>query len=695
MGGEGGECRRGFRRAPGRADSSGRGLGRVRSALRGPGRPLRSAPSRLRRVVGGGRVDGLERCWAARRAHTVNPCLTSDLCAGPYTIYRVSDRQPVAVVAGPEYLDGFTNDDFANFYLWGEGSGQAEGEDVVYRVLPEQLPPGFYGYDPPVASPRLGWEEQAARGLAAPHPLAAVCTGPEPPPVCAEWWAKRLVEGVARAWEAGVPRADVQRLESLSVRASQPAQRSVICPVVEAGTLVLDVRRHDGTVMRVEEPAGVIGLSLGEPVALEAKWKRGDGAEQDAQVVWTLRDAAPTWAGAHPAEPGSTDEVLFENDVLLLFDEGNPIAAVAAREAQVVHTGSVELELRLASDQSPDGQEHRLTVSVSSGYAAQLGSTHNEYDGFINRFADAYGILPQVLKGLIDHESGNWNPQQYRYEPAGWDYGSGLGGRGVKDRLGESFLASFRTEEGPLSGVGSYSRGSNTTADEMDAWMRSTPDKYKMMAAVYDPASRTWECIDPLVISGTPVWAMAFYWGSNGAWFGKTDPRTHMSPCNKRLNWDVRVDVEEWVRSHPTSKPTGAAHATWWFYNHYYNAQTFLAASYGLTQIGYVTVVQGLGWHASQPADRAWAEITDPENNIYLGARWLVQRGWPSFRREKRQAERRSHHQSDAIEELSKLLACTYNGQRDHGKPTSNCGYGDDVWLRSRGFLPVNQGGTP
>ena len=71
-------------------------------------------------------------------------------------------------------------------------------------------------------------------------------------------------------------------------------------------------------------------------------------------MTWTLTGAVPTWLDEHPAEPGSTRNALFENDVLLLFDEGHPEAEVDARQAQAVHTRTVTLKADLSAIIAPD-----------------------------------------------------------------------------------------------------------------------------------------------------------------------------------------------------------------------------------------------------------------------------------------------------------------------------------------------------
>ncbi len=623
-------------------------------------------------------------------AYAVNDCLTSDMCSGPFTIFRVSDQQPIAVVDGPEWFEGFANDAFANFYLWGNPPSGSGAQDVVYRVLPEQLPPGFYGYT--VAKRHdEGPVEVNMPASSTPPPLLRLCNLPEAPPMCSDAAVQGLLRTLRTAYAArqsGHGFVDRDRIQRLAVQARQPVQRGVICPVIETGgTLVLDIGHADGTVTRAVEPLDGATVVLGEQLFLQAKWKDSTG-ETRIPVLWSLRDADPTWASAHPPEPGSKARVLFEDDVLLLFDEGHPDIPSSENLGQVVHSGTVILSASLSSDSAPDHLPHTLDVVISSQYAPRLGLSldHHEYDDLINRFADAYGILPQVLKGLIDHESADWNSMQYRYEPAGWDYGTGLGGNGVKDQLGDNYLSPFRTEEGNQSGVGQYSRGSFTTTGEMDAWMASTPDRNHMMVAVYHPGTNSWECVDPLLISGTPVWTMAFYWGSNGVWIKPGDSRNRLSPCHRRLKWLKGVDIYDWVTSNPTSPPNTqkATEAAWWFYTHYYHAQTFLAASFGLTQIGYVTVAKGLSWRAGQPTRRDWQSITDPENNIYLGARWLVQNHVTGLPGKEKRLQAAAVHESARLDELMRTVLCAYNGR---GARVA-CEYDDDVMLRSQGFVP-------
>jgi len=250
---------------------------------------------------------------------------------------------------------------------------------------------------------------------------------------------------------------------------------------------------------------------------------------------------------------------------------------------------------------------------------------------------------------------------------------------------GHRYLAPYRFEENAIPDVGTWSRGANLRRPDIDGRSYPTPPRSEMFAAEWDPQKQRWVCRSMAQLSGQPVNAWALYLGSNGVW-RRNKPGNRLSPCGKRLRWDVRDDIYDWVRNPPAQRPPGVDRAAWWFFqNPRYNAQTFLAASYGLAQIGYATTARNLRWREGNPGARGWAEIVEPENNIYLAARWLATRRFRSkdYFQWVRDWEEFARWNEVLFADLIRLTLCGYNGGAEW-----TCDYAADVMARSTRFMP-------
>jgi hypothetical protein len=419
------------------------------------------------------------------------------------------------------------------------------------------------------------------------------------------------------------------------------------CP--ETARLALHVEGLDAI---VDEDGQRVTVALGQRRELKAYWVDDQGGKELVPVTWELRDPEPHWQEEHP-DAESMHRVLFPDDVLLLFDEGHPEVAIDNRIIWPVHKGRVTVKLHLAAEDSPDNQPHERTVTMNVTYdAVPLGAGPSQFDPSINTWANAFGVPPQYMKALIDKESG-FDAVAYRYEPKKWDYGQGELTRVMKlVERGDAYIQPFQFGEPADSGIGPRTQGPSLTQSDMDGRARGTNTLYTLEG---DPPV----CAEVGLGRGD-VRAWALYLGSNGVRFAADDPRNRRSDCGQRMNWDVGIDIYTFDQL----KAAPADHeAAWWFFKHpSYVGQMFAAASYGLTQVGYHMAIRSMQWRSAAPGTRNWPNVTDEtnlasNNNIYLGARWLVTQYFDKYRGLRERARRRK----DDFELLLASLLKEYN----------------------------------
>jgi hypothetical protein len=409
---------------------------------------------------------------------------------------------------------------------------------------------------------------------------------------------------------------------------------------------------------------------LGRRLVLRSYWVDGSGNETPIDVMWELTDAQPSWldpheagvsAGIEPSVPVSMGSALFGDDVLLLFDEGHPEALVRERVVRPVHSGSERLLIRARI--TPEGRPAELSVPVVVTYGdGRLGATNNQFDPFINSWADGYGFPPQHLKALIAQESPGFNLRQYRFEPVLWDYGA------ARLLIGsDAYLAPYRFAVPPNAGAGPFARGATLNEEDKDGRLHGP------LLWLSDGTQSSCQPVDAGMWE-LPIWRV--FLGSNG------DPSDPIAlPCPQRMNWEPIANIYTWDATPPASKPFGARESTWWFFHHQdYTAQTFVAASYGLTQVGYVTALRQMRWNRDDPDRRHWQNVVDSQTNIHLGARWLVFR----VRESSREVEAARHRESQ-FDRLLSLMLCRYNT----GNWIAACDYVAHVTPTVAGYEPL------
>ena len=461
-----------------------------------------------------------------------------------------------------------------------------------------------------------------------------------------------------------------------------------VLPVVPSAFCVPNARlavEIDGTYRVDGDKATIL---LGKKLDLKAVWYAGlNNPVSPVDVHWTLQDTSTSWQKEHQnaangglveSVAASEKGVLFPDDVLLLFDEVDPDQTAPAapdRKVWPIHTGTVVLKLH--ADATPGGGPADLSVTLTVSYAqSQLGTAHNDLDAFINPWANAFGFPPQYIKGLIQQES-NFNQYQYRYEPLAWDFGSTLGSGVLFDVRSEPYDTDYRFAEPagiPLLTSPPAPQGPTLTQTDIDGRLHAS-HSYWITSGKYAPCQQV-----VTGMGGISTWQLLL--GSNGP-----------TPCYEAFwNWEPSQDMYKWDQNRTDNQQGTAQYSTFWFFEHPTAvAQMFLAASYGLTQVGYAAALHDMGWWSAQPDRRHWANVVDPNTNIYLGARWLAwPAGGPAAGSVAKASRIASHHET-SFTELLKQLLCTYNaGGGALGLKPAGCNeYDSNISTFATSFVPT------
>ena len=618
----------------------------------------------------------------------------------PVSLVDLTDGSVIASITGLIRLRGFGTDGYDNLYVHGLMPVGGVNTWGLRRLTVGDLPSGFYGPPP------------AGVAAAAMHASALFSTPADPATIPPQWLVKRrkplrvkplpspqLQPSPAAPGTSGTAPTTTPPTAPVQLAGSTQAgvKATGVLPVLPSAFCVPNARlavEIDGTYRVDGDKATIL---LGKELDLKAVWYAGLNPVSPVDVHWTLQDTSTSWQQEHEnaangglveSVAASEKGVLFPDDVLLLFDEVDPgqtAPAAPDRKIWPIHTGTVVLKLH--ADATPGGGPADLSVTITVSYAqSQLGTAHNDLDAFINPWANAFGVPPQYIKGLVEQESTRtFNAEAFRYEPAKWDFGNNHGG-GIKDHLTDAYFAPFRFEEpGGIKETGNQPLGRGPSLLQGDIDGRTKGQQLYTLMGV--PGA-----CQAVVPGQSTVSTWQLYLGSNGYFDDTSYPP---APCGQRMNWEPIANIYTWDSDRRTQTPVGAADATWWFYQHQdYAAQTFLAASYGLTQVGYRTALKGMSWLSSQPDRRHWANVVNPNTNIYLGARWLAWPAWLRISSVAKLSKSASHHET-AFTSLVKRFLCTYN--EGVPKPTvvlqsAKCDYAGSIAGYAQTFTPYQEG---
>ncbi len=447
----------------------------------------------------------------------------------PQYLFSVPDNTPIATLGGPNFqisdFYAITTDGYGDFYYVGRDT--TTNHSLIRRVLPSDLPPGFYD-------------------------TFTCCP-------------------------TGVQYKDVvQKSRGETVEAS-------------CSTLTVNISQN-GQTIPVTQSGQKVTLPLGGTPTLALL-----SNNQPLQATWSLQSPSRN----NPADPDD----LFPSDVALLF----PPNGVSGAGLAVLHLGSFQIT-------ATSGQ-NSLSFTVQTTETCPLGSAQTGLDSTIYTNAERFGVPPQVIKAMIQDESG-FNASAYRYEPRAWDY------RGFKNQLTYAAYSPFAFEEPPIPGV----PGSALTEGALTStWKDQRLNGTKPLNLLYSYA--TWnqgQGCTAVMAQDNDLWAYALCLGTSAWWF-RSPPANTEGPCGpayKQWFQPTSVWLYDQCRGGQYDGPSSDA-ALDFFYDNPYNAQTVVAGSYGYMQFGF-WALKSLHWLQEGVPNPTDLETAD--TNISLGSRWLTKK---------------------------------------------------------------------
>ncbi len=516
----------------------------------------------------------------------------------PQYLFSVPDNTPIATLGGSNFqirdYYPITTDGYGDFYYAGRDT--STGQMLIRRVLPSELPPGFY--DNFTCCP-----------------------------------------------------TDVQYKDV--VQKSQGEQVDLQCPT--QGQLKVKIFPDPGdpdlgdtggspsTSSWIDGSHSSSLVTFGQTPRLEAYWDDGvQGHTPTAeQVKWDLVQNSET-------APNSNSKGLYYGKPEVLFmgnvPPGQDYQATNLR-FQTVHTGQFQLTITTTNPQhqGSNKQPATLTFTIVINTPSRLGSGDPEKfaaknpqaspDALIIQYADKYGVPPQYIKAISYHEtSGTFNPNTYRYELYSVDKKHVFGWDNAKWQAHDYDLYRFtfpRTDgmtDADLAPRDTYSQITNLDFTQ----------SFPYSCANFTPTTEA----PPPDGDGAPVTLYEIYAGDDG-WYPGSWPNVYYGvkgPCGQqRMNWMKTAGIYmAWHLGQFYCGPTqtvctGGIEGTTatWLQNHAtYQAQTAIAASYGLMQVLYRTAVEDLQWNSGQPGtSRHPAALFVVPTNLDLGSHFVAQLG--------------------------------------------------------------------
>ncbi|NMB99909.1 MAG: hypothetical protein GYA35_06485 [Thermoanaerobaculaceae bacterium] len=271
----------------------------------------------------------------------------------------------------------------------------------------------------------------------------------------------------------------------------------------------------------------------------------------------------------------------------------------------------------------------------------RLGTTYNNYDEEIIKYADKYGIPPQYLKGHVHQEAkkenGNYIADSFRYEPLSLDIGtenSTAGGllAGVwiwtPDEWADkgTDYASFHYPDGTLL--------SPQLSQKIDAFKKIV----SMIPNPIDPSCIDYQCKTYGSLEPPETATLTNIYNANNGWAEGSYPNRlygRKGPCSgTRQGWDTGTWGKTTIAFHNgkyycnaqeqpgiSCDAVRSAFIDWFFTWQDIPAQIPIASTYGLLQIWYITAVQKLMWKSTEtPSSKDPILLLDADVSIDLGA---------------------------------------------------------------------------
>ena len=290
------------------------------------------------------------------RGYAINP---DPWCNTP-TIYSLPGNVPVAMLpAGltTDGLDYITHDGYGNLFVSTKHTGT--NNDVIRRITPQDMPQGYY--DCFSCCPNESFRSEAdtcGNGVGDIHE-------------CEEGFAIELITNTTGNTEA----------------------ETKICIDMSNPPPSVDVLFGDAPILNFYSAKDCGGVSV--------------------SVSWEIaKDASGNYIEEVESELDLDGNSLFPNNPEIIF-AGNPKGGTTeVLQFQNVHTGKFKLKLTKVNGKELSNPVEFLVKIVKP---AKLGSSQNQYDVNIIKYADKYGIPPQYIKGQAQQESG-LKADSYRYE---------------------------------------------------------------------------------------------------------------------------------------------------------------------------------------------------------------------------------------------------------------------------------------
>jgi hypothetical protein len=257
-------------------------------------------------------------------------------------------------------------------------------------------------------------------------------------------------------------------------------------------------------------------------------------------------------------------DALFSNNVLIEYAADK---AGNFKYFQAVHLGTVTLTIKPKDDSTLP-----VKVFITVNKPASLGTTYTGLDPRIVDLAHQRGIPPQFIKGQVLRESyPPFDPESFRYEPISWDFSIISTGRDLRTNppYKRYRLATTSSgDDGPLA-QGPLIRAEDVEPRAKYMMCPHGPIPQPGFAGPFPP----WVCADGLTALAPATDAPPQYISA-----------LNLLAANPHQNWLLGSTSANVQQVFPNREVLD------------FTAQTHLAASFGLLQIGYMTALSPMQW---------------------------------------------------------------------------------------------------
>ncbi len=427
-------------------------------------------------------------------------------------------------------------------------------------------------------------------------------------------------------------------------------------------------------------------ILFGQKPKFRAYWKEANGEEEILPVKWEMTEKNIN------SSPISIDnnKSLFPDTPFLEFNRG--IDKKSELEGMSVHIGS--FKLKVTSDES--GKDGSLEITVTINSPSRLGTTYNNYDNEIIKYAHKYGIPPQYLKAHVHQEAKKENGQyvadSFRYEPLSID----MGREGCVDYGFLKGVWSWTPEQWNEHFTDFYTFNypngiclSPLVIEKINSFSKIT----SIGDNPQDPSRPIYQCSNYGSMNPPDIASVVDIYDGNNGWGQGSYPNVlygRMGPCSRREGWDkAAFGNGNWVAFHDNeyycenvTQPLEGCEGEMldtigWFYNNFdIAAQIPVCSSYGLMQVLYLTAVGHLEWMRDrQASERDPGLLLIPEVSIEMGA---------SFDANKMQQK----GQIESTSSFQQFCKAMKEGFARYNK--KGVSYANEVTARASSFLPLN-----